>query len=77
MVEILESYEQTIIDRKKQMIKIVQEVITELNRIASLSCGLRVAPVVEIDDGLVEIAETAYQQSLWLSFVKEWLEATP
>jgi len=75
MVEIL-SYEQAI-DRKKQMIRIIQEVIAEINRIDSLACKLRTAPVEEVDDGLVEIAETAYQQSLWLSFVLEWLEATP
>jgi hypothetical protein len=74
MVEV-EIYEQTI-DRKQQALRMVREVITELNRIANKACDLRTTPISEIDEGLVEIADIAYQQSLWLSIALEWLEAT-
>ena len=75
MVEVLETYDE--IDRKKQMIKMLREVLEQLNVIASKAIELRTAPVWELDEGLTEIAQLAWQQNLWLSFVAEWLQATP
>jgi hypothetical protein len=73
MVEVLEVYDEQI-DRKEQAYKMIREVLTELNRIANKACDLRTAPISEIDDGLVEIAQMVWQQNLWLSIALEWIE---